>query len=209
MSPGHYLVHDRLAVRFLALVAVAAVVFVVVWGLSYAFLPEGMLRGRTGAAALAGSDLAGGSIWLEWLRILVINLAVTFVLIVPANLLRTRGDYPLGYISVIAVATVAAVTLGTNSFTLPMSTRTPPSVAVFGSSGTYELSAYVLAVTSTVSIARWRVVRWWDADSTVKLVPHTGRGARRERDVGIVLSVILLVAACGWEAYRVSLEVES
>lgn len=83
VSPKHFLVHDRLAVRLLALLAVAAVVFVVVWALSYAFLPEGVLRGRTGGAALAGSDLAGGTVWLEWLRILAINLAVTFLLLSP------------------------------------------------------------------------------------------------------------------------------
>lgn len=208
MSPKHFLVHDRLAVRLLALLAVAAVVFVVVWALSYAFLPEGVLRGRTGGAALAGSDLAGGTVWLEWLRILAINLAVTFLLLVPANLIRTKGDYPLGYISLLSVVTIAAVTLGTNSFTLPMDTRTPPSLAVFGSSGTYELAAYVLAVAATVSIARWRVVRWWGSDSTETLTPGIDRSTRLERSVGVALSVVLLAAACGWEAYRVALAVQ-
>ncbi len=133
--PTHHLVHDRLVVRFLALLAVVSVVFVVVWAFAYAALPEGVLKGRTGAAALAGDDLAGGSVWLEWLRILGLNLAATFMLIVPANLIRTKGGYPLGYMSVITVVTIAAVTLGTNSFNLPLATRTPPSLAVFGSSG--------------------------------------------------------------------------
>lgn len=209
MAPRRFLVHDRLAVRFLALLTVAAVVFTVVWALSYAFLPEGVLRGRTGGAVLAGNDLVGGSIWLEWLRILAINLAVTFLVMVPANLIRTTRDYPFGYVSVVSIVTVAAVTIGTNSFTLPMDTRTPPSLAVFGSSGIYELAAYVLAVTATVSIARWRIVRWWGPDSTEKLTPRLDRTARLERSVGIALSVALLTAACGWEAYRVALAVRS
>jgi hypothetical protein len=209
VSPKHYLVHDKLLVRFLALLAVVAVVFVAGWAVAYAFLPEGVLRGRTGAAALAGSDLAGGSVWLEWLRIFGINLAVTFLLMVPANLLRTKRDYPLGYFSVIAIVTVAAVTLGTNSFTLPMATRTPPSLAVFGSTGVYELAAYVLAVTATVSIARWRTVRWWGRDSTEKVVLRRDRSTIFERNLGVVLSIVLLAAASGWEAYRVSLAVVS
>jgi hypothetical protein len=53
MSPKHYLVHGRLVVRFLALLVVVVAAFVAAWALSYAFLPEGMLRGRTGGAALA------------------------------------------------------------------------------------------------------------------------------------------------------------
>ena len=209
MSPQQYLVHDKLVVRFLALLAVVAVVFVAIWAASYAFLPEGVLRGRTGGAALAGSDLAGGSVWLEWLRIFGINLAATFLFMVPANLIRTKSDYPLGYISVISVVAIAATTLGTNSFTLPMATRTPPSLAVFMSSGTYELAAYVLAVAATVSIARWRVVRWWGSDTTEAVVPPKDSATIRERNAGVVLSVILLAAACGWEAYRVSLAVAS
>lgn len=43
------------------------------------------------------------------------------------------------------------------SFTIPMPVKEPPSFGVFGTAGIYEIVAYVLAVTSTTSIGRWRV----------------------------------------------------
>jgi hypothetical protein len=46
------------------------------------------------------------------------------------------------------------VTVGTISFTIPIATKMPPSLADFGSSGVYEIAANVRAVTATVSIAR-------------------------------------------------------
>lgn len=205
MAIERYLTHEKLVVRFLALLGVVSIVFVAIWALSYSFLPEGLLRGRTGGQILAGNDLAGGSVWLEWLRILAINLGVTFVVMVPANLIRTRRNIPLGYFSVISVAAVCAATIGTNSFTLPMVTRMPPSLGAFTSSGVYEIAAYVLAVTATVSIARWRIARWWGPDSTETLAPSKDGSTILERNVGVAVSVMTLVAACGWEAYRISL----
>jgi hypothetical protein len=195
-----FLLHERLVVRFLALLGVVSMVFLVIWALSYAFLPEGLLKGRTGAQALAGDDLTGGSAWLEWLRIFVINLGVMLLVLVPANLLRTEGNYPLGYVSVSMVAAVCAVTLGTNSFTLSMEGRMPPTLAVFGSSGVYEIAAYVLAVAATVSIARWRIA----GNRTEPVAPTRDRSVVRQRNSGIALAVATLAIACGWEAYRVA-----
>ena len=45
--------HENLLIRFLALYGLGLVIFLFAWALSYRFLPEGMLRGRSGAAALA------------------------------------------------------------------------------------------------------------------------------------------------------------
>jgi hypothetical protein len=203
---ARYLTHEKLLVRFLALLGVVSVLFVVVWTLSYAFLPEGLLRGRSVAQVLTGTDLAGGSVWLEWLRIFALNLAATFLFMVPANLLRTKRDYPLGYVSVALVAAICAVILGTNSFTLPMPSRMAPSLSVFNGSGVFEIASYVLAVSATVSIARWRVIKWWGMTGTTeKLPPCKDKSALAERNVGVVLAILMLALACGWEAYRISL----
>ncbi len=201
----HSLTHDRLIVRFVALLAVVSVVFVSLWGLSYWLLPEGLLTGRTGAQALGGSGLAGGSVWLEGLRILGLNLAVTALLLVPANLFITKGGYSFGFVSVVLLTAVLAVTVGTNSFTIPMPVRMPPSLGAFGSSGVYEIMAYVLVVAATTSIGRWRIKRWWAIRGTTERVrPLKDKLTITERNVGVVLAFALLVSASALEAIQIA-----
>jgi hypothetical protein len=106
-----YLLHDKLLVRFGSLLALAVVVFLGAWTASYFLMPEGVLRKQTVAQVLAGDDLAGGSVWLEWLRILAINLGATCV-IIAVNLFRTAGNCPLGYVTVILNAMLFGVVLG-------------------------------------------------------------------------------------------------
>ena len=201
----HSLTHDRLIVRFVALLAVVSVVFVGMWSASYWLLPEGLLAGRTGAAVFAGNDLAGGSVWLEWIRIFVFNLAVTLLILVPANLLIGKRGYPLGYMAVVLIAAGFAMTLGTNSFTIPMPVRMPPSLGAFGSSGVYEIMAYVLVVAATTSIGRWRIKRWWAIRGTTERVrPLKDKLTITERNVGVVLAFALLVSASALEAIQIA-----
>ena len=101
--------------------------------------------------------------------------------------------------------TVLAAVLGTNSFTLSIGGRLPPSMAIFGSSGLYEIAAYVLAATATVSISRYRLVGTWYKQTTEKMVAPKSRSVLRERNVGVLLAVAILAIACGWEAYSFSL----
>lgn len=160
----NYLMHDSLIIRFLSLLAVVFVVFAGVWGVSYWPLPEHLLTGRAGSQILAGSGLAGGSAWLEWMRILGLNLAVAVLFLVSANLIITKRGDPFGYVSVVMVAPIFAVIIGTNCFTIPMPVRVPPSIRIFGSSGAYVIMAYALAVAATESMGRWRIKRWWALD---------------------------------------------
>jgi hypothetical protein len=62
----HLLLHRTLYIRFLSLYTLAVALFLVAWALSYFLLPEGVLRGRTGAQLLAGSE-AADSFLAEWL----------------------------------------------------------------------------------------------------------------------------------------------
>jgi hypothetical protein len=197
-----YLMHDRLLVRFGALFGMVLIVMLGSWALSYLLLPEGILRGRTGAQVFAGNDLAGGSVWWEWLRLLAINLGIMLVVMIAPNILRTEGDYPLGYRTVTLVAAIFGVTIGTNSFALVLGGKVPPSVAIFGSSGLYEIAAYVLATTATISIAKYRLVGTWPKQTTEAIVCPQTPSVIRARTVGIVLAITMLLIACGWEAYR-------
>lgn len=197
-----YLMHDTLLVRFGALFAMVLIVLLGAWTLSYLFLPEGVLRGRTVAQVLAGNDVAGGSVWLEWLRILAINLGIMLLVMIVPNIVRTEGNYPLGYSTVTLIAAVFGVTLGTNSFALSLGGKLPPTVTVFGSSGLYEIAAYVLATTATISIAKYRLVGKWPKQTTEAIVCPQTQSVIQVRNVGIVLAITILVIACGWEAYR-------
>ena len=200
-----FLVHERLLVRFGALLVVALVVLLGAWILSFFFLPEGILRGRNAAQVLAGNDLAGGSVWLEWLRIFAINLAVMLLLVVAPNILRTVGDYPLGYSTVTLLAIVFGITLGTNSFAISLGGKSPPTLAIFGSSGLYEIAAYVLAATTTSSIAKFRLVGKWPKQGIETITSSPAKSVIQERYVGFLVTITVLLIACGWEAYRFSL----
>ncbi len=199
-----YLLHDNLLVRFPALLLADAIVLVAAWMLGYLLLPEGFLTGRTGAAVLAGGDLAGGSVVLEAVRLLAINLAVVGCAIIAPNLVR-QGGYPLGYGTLATITAVFGVTIGTNSFAVSLGGKMPPSPEVFGSSGLYEIAAYALAAASTVSIVRWQVV----GSKAERVLPVTDRGAIRQRNVGVVVAIVILVLACTFEAYRISQAISS
>ncbi|MBG0738040.1 hypothetical protein IV500_01130 [Paeniglutamicibacter antarcticus] len=173
--------------------------------MSYWLLPEGLLTGRTGTQALAGTGLAGGSVWLEWMRILGLNLAVTALLLVPANLITTKRGYPFGYISVLLLVAVLAVIVGTNSFTIPMPVRMPPSIGAFGSSGVYEIMAYVLAVAATPSISRWRIKKWWAIRGTTQRVRTShSKTTITQRNTGVLLAFALLAAASALETVQIA-----
>ena len=196
-----YLVHERLHVRFAVLFGLAALVFVAVWALSYAFLPEGLLRGRTGGAALAG-DEAAGSFLAEWLRLVAVNGTLGLVCVVAPNLLW-RG-YPLGYVTVAVWAAMYAVTLGTNSFAMPLPDGPlVPTLAVLGRSGPYEIAAFALAAASTQPLALWRLSGRWPKQVMEAIPPKARIRLSGERLVGFAAAALVLLAANAWEAYGI------
>jgi hypothetical protein len=194
-----YLLNDKLLIRFGSFFGVVLVLFLLAWTIGYFFLPEGILLGKSASQALAGSDLAGGSVWLEWLRILALNLAM-MAFFVAANLLRANGNVPLGYVAVAVNAVLFGVIIGTNSFTLSQGAKIPPSLGILGSSGIYEIAAYVLAVAATVSISKYRLIGKWGEKMSLPKIPSMVR----EQNVGMLLAVAVLAVACGWEAVQVA-----
>ncbi|MBN2003667.1 MAG: hypothetical protein JXA21_09950 [Anaerolineae bacterium] len=165
-----YLLHDNIFIRFAALWGSVMTLFLAAWTLSYLFLPEGLLQGRNLAQTLAGETLTGGSVWLEWLRLLAINLAVMLGVVVAPNVLRTARDYPLGYSTVTLLTLLFAVTLGANSFTLSVGGKQPSTLAIFTSSGLYEVTAYLLAAAATCSLAKYRLVGQWPKQTVEAVV---------------------------------------
>ncbi len=199
----HLLLHRTLYVRFLSLYTLCTAVFLMAWAMSYLMLPEGVLRGRTGAQLLAGNE-AADSFLAEWLRIAAINLTVGTLFVVGLNFLRSHG-YPMGYAIPLAWAILYAISLGTNSFTIPLPEgKMPPSLAVLGRSGLYEIGAYVLAAVATYSLPRYEIKGRWPRERRIESIsPADRRALTKSEWVGLGIAVIILLIANAWEAYQI------
>jgi len=128
----HYLIHDRLFIRFIALWGLVMAVFLCGWTFSYFSLPEGILRGRLSGHLLGGNGLTGGSVWLEWLRLFAINASVVLLLMIAPNVLRTEGGFPFGYGTVTLQSVLCSAVLGTDSFAIPLGARCRRPYRSFG-----------------------------------------------------------------------------
>lgn len=191
--------HERWYVRSLSLLGLTTVLFVLAWTVSYYLLPEGILRGRSGAAVLAGEE-AAASFTLEFLRIAAINLVMMGMLIYANRLLRVSG-YPLGYLLPLMWSISYAATLGTNSFSIPLPEPMPPSLAVLSRSGPYEIAAYVLAAAATYGVSANRFKRLIPPDS--EPIEPKPRFARNVDWLGLALGIAVLVTANAYEAYMI------
>ncbi|MCC6190327.1 MAG: hypothetical protein IT318_14960 [Anaerolineales bacterium] len=197
--PGR-LVHPRLAVRFGSLLAIGLLVFVSAWALGYWGLPEGLLRGRNAAAVLAG-QAAAPSFVREWGRLLAVNLLMGSIIALANGLLRVNG-LPLGYLIPLVWFGMYGLTLGTNSFAIPLPARMAPSLAVLGRSGLYELAAFTLAAAATSGLSRYTLRRLFVTSPE----PVTeGRSSLAAPGVWapLLAAGLLLAAANAWEAWQI------
>ncbi len=194
------LVHERLHIRFMALFGIGAGLFLLTWTLSYLALPEGILRGRTGSALLAG-DAAASSFLAEWLRIAILNLLAGSTIVLANRIFRYRG-LPLGYVIPLAWFTLYAICLGTNSFSIPMPERMAPTLAIFGRTGLYEMAAFTLIAATTHSITLYEVTRFIPPAS-MPIIPKPKLSLSSKQWFGLGLGIAILVAANAREAYMI------
>jgi len=189
-----------LYVRFLALFGLGVVLFTLAWTLSYFSLPEGVLRGRTGSAILAG-DKAAGSFLAEWLRSVALNLMAGSLIVVANRIYRFKG-FPLGYLIPLVWLTLYAVCLGTNSFSILIPERMAPSLAVLGRAGPYEMAAMMLVSVATYSINLYEVTRFIPP-TYEPIIPKPKFSLTIEQWVGLGLAIAVLLAANAWEAHMI------
>jgi magnesium-transporting ATPase (P-type) len=189
-----FLFNDRIIVRFISLFVISAILFTAVWYLSYYFLPEGILQGKTGSAIIVGSEVAP-TMLEEWGKIVLFNLAILFLIIL-VNLIRYLDKFPLGYITPLGMIALYAVFLGTNSFSIPMAERMAPTLAVFSRGGPYEMIAFILIAVATYNQSRFALTQ--DMHS-LKDIPRISPVPRMslEQWGGIGLAIALILLA-GW-----------
>ena len=194
-----YLASDNAWIRFISLLSVTLILFVIAWVIGFYLLPEGFLRGKFAGAALAG-ETAAESLTKEFLRIAVINL-VMLAPIMAGNWVFKHKEIPLGYVVPIVWAVIYAVVIGTNSTTIPMPERMAPSMQVLARSGLYEISAYALAAAATYGISAYRVIRFYPPESE-KIMPAP-RLLHAIHWPALATAILLLMAANLWEAYQI------
>jgi len=194
-----YLCHEKNLVRFIALLALSAVLFLIFWTASYSWLPEGIFRGKTGSA-IVGAD-AADTFLSEFLRIAAYNLIMGIGLIIAANWILKVDCFPLGYLIPLYYVILYALFLGTNSFSIPLAGKMAPSLAVFGRSGVYEITAFLLMASSTYQISAYRIVQAFPPQSeSISPAPVFWKAVDW---AGFVIAAAALLSANAWEAYRI------
>lgn len=189
-----FLFNDSIIVRFISLFVIAAILFTAVWYLSYHFLPEGLMRGKTGAAIIVGSE-AAPTMLEEWGTIVMWNLGVLFLVFI-VNLIRYLDRFPLGYIVPLGMIPQYAVFLGTNSFSILMAEPMAPTLAVLLRGGPYEMTAFILMAVATYNqsrIALTKEMHHLKDLHRITLVPRMSL----EQWAGIGLAIALILFA-GW-----------
>ena len=173
---------------------IGAILFTAVWYLSYYFLPEGILQGKTGSAIIVGSD-AAPTMLEEWGTIVMWNLGGLF-LIVLINFIRYLDRFSLGYITPLSMITQYAVFLGTNSFSIPMAERMAPTLAVFSRGGPYEMMAFILIAVATYNQSRFALTQDMHSLKDISRISPVPRMSL-EQWGGIGLAIALIILA-GW-----------
>jgi hypothetical protein len=191
--------HEKNVVRFIALLALSAVLFLIFWTASYYWLPEGIFRGKTGSA-IVGTD-AADTFLSEFLRIAAYNLIMGMGLIIAANWILKVDCFPLGYLIPLYYVILYALFLGTNSFGIPLAGKMAPSLAVLGRSGVYEITAFLLMASSTYHISAYRIVQAVPPQSeAISPAPVFWKAVDW---TGFIIAAAVLVSANAWEAYRI------
>ena len=189
-----FLFNDSIIVRFISLFMIGAILFTAVWYLSYYFLPEGILQGKTGSAIIVGSEVAP-TMLEEWGTIVMWNLGALLVIVL-VNFIRYLDRFPLGYVTPLGLITLYAVFLGTNSFSIPMPEPMAPSLSIFGRGGPYEMTAFILVAVATYNQSRFALAQDMHSLKDIhRITPVPRMSLEQWAGIGLAIAFILLA---GW-----------
>ncbi len=177
--------NERLIIRFGSMLAIAAILFPLIWSASYHLLPEGFMRGKTPTESIIGSEVST-SFMGEWIEIAGFNM-LAVLLIIALNLVFWLDLIPLGYIYPFGQIILYAIFIGTNSFFIPMPERMAPSFAILYRAGPYEMIGFLLVAASTYNQSRYALTHdsHWINRPVMK----------KEQWVGLISGIILILLA--------------
>ncbi|MFN2323451.1 MAG: hypothetical protein ABR510_10900 [Trueperaceae bacterium] len=191
---GDYLGHPNVLVRFLSLMILGTVLFLVAWTTGYYLLPEGAFH--TGAEAqLASRGLSGiaETAFDEASGIFLHNL-LPVVLIVLGNIALRVNGIPIGYVVPLFNLVGYGLFIGTNSFLIPYPERLAPTFAILERSGPYEMTALVMVAAATAAWSRYAVRRLFRTEP--ERLPGPPRVTWQQ--VAFLLLGIALLAGAAW-----------
>ena len=195
--------NDRLHWRIVSGLVLGIACMYVAWGLGYWGLPEGVLRGRTGAGAV--SDVLPENVGVLLLA-LIWNGVIAFVLVPLLSLLAIQR-LSLGYLLALGNFALYGIFLGTNSFSNPRPQALPPNLAVFLATGPWEIGSYMLVAATLANRFRFRQEHW--------LIGKVTRVVRRDEKMSIaqwatlVVAVVVIIVTAWIEDARATRHVEA
>ncbi len=151
-----HLQDERLHRRIVTGIGLGIACMYAAWALGYWWLPEGLLRGRTGAGA--ASDVLPDQIGV-FLFALLWNGVIAFVVLPLVSLLAIRR-LSLGYLLALGNFGLYGLFLGTNSFANARPEALPPNLAAFLSTGPWEIGCYVLVAAALANRHLFRQEHW-------------------------------------------------
>jgi hypothetical protein len=190
---------DKIKIRFFGLYLLSLFLLFLSWFIGYYFLPEGLLSGRTALSSLAG-DSAASSMILEFFKIFILNILAFSVIIAGNYILRVKY-FAFGYLVPLAWTILYGLTLGTNSFAIPVVEKLAPSWRVFLRSGPYEMMAAVLLAVATDQIAINKSESFFQKSETV--AKSERRKMKPKNWLAVIISILILAAAALREAYMI------
>ena len=194
----NFICHKSIITRFLGLYLLGFIIFITAWFLSFHFFPEGLMRDTSLAAKLAGSDVSV-SLGKELVRIFLINLLMGSVIIL-FNLSFRINNIPLGYLIPPIWFLLYGFIIGSNSFTIEMTERIAPSLAVLSRSGLYEMAAYTLIAVSTFNISRFEIKALFKTNPEKIYKPIA---MNRQQYTGLIIAILILLLSNTIEALMV------
>jgi len=183
------LIHNSPLRRALCASAVAIILWLSGWTLSYLFVTEGVLRqvmtARVPDEALRSAPSLALTIF-QWNVLFGVGSIV-------AGSLFAFGRISLGYLAPWWWALGYGVALGTNSFVLTVPGKIPPSLdIVWQHIGARELLAYLLVAAALAHIHMWRPRRWNDLNlSRVRTVSQI---RLRASELACITAALVLLA---------------
>ncbi|MGM0413745.1 MAG: hypothetical protein ACQEQP_01035 [Bacillota bacterium] len=137
--------HDKILIRLVSLFYSGLILFFLSWILGYYFLPEGLLQNiRIINYITRDPSLLESA--QEYIYYAVFYIGV-FGFILLGNFIMKVRYFSYGYLIPLAWMVLYGLTVGTNSFLVPMDEVMAPSLAIFIQPGLYEiLAASIMAV---------------------------------------------------------------
>jgi hypothetical protein len=201
-GPGSWkaLSHPDPVIRFLSLLSVGALLFLLAWCVGYYLLPEGLFRGGADAQ-MVRSQLTGqsGSVFEEWTKIFRANLVPVLIILLGSLLVRVNG-LSFGYLVALFNLVGYGLFIGTNSFAIAYPQRMAPSFEILSRSGPYEMIGLVLLASSTYFWSFFEVKRLFVTNP--ERVQQEDRFSWKDA-LGIGLALVILGAANWIEALMV------